>query len=285
MLERGGGPKLAWQLVRPNGPAKVGVVLLHGYGEYAHRYRNVVETWQERGIATLAFDLRGHNDSGGRRGHIDRWNDYLDDVFAVMDRAERDAEWKDLAPPVLFGHSLGGLIAVHAALQAPARLGALVLSSPFIGMSLEVPALKRALGVVMSRIWPTLSLPTGLEGEQVTRDPEIAAAFDKDPLTVRTATARWYTETRTAQAAAERSAGKLACSLYCVQAGDDVVASADASRRFFDSAASRDKRFELAPGARHEILQDLDRTAWAEKLGSVILSFRPVRRHAKTDGY
>jgi lysophospholipase len=284
-LVREAAPDLAWQIVRPGVPAKVGVVLLHGHGEYAHRYRHVVEAWGKRGIAVLAFDLRGHGASGGPRAHVRRFADYVDDTFAVLDAAARDAEWSDLCPPILFGHSLGGLIAVHAALREPTRFGALMLSSPFIGMSLEIAAYKRALGVVLSRVRPTFSLPTGITGAQVTRDPEIAAEFDRDPKLVRSASARWYVETRAAQAAALAHAPEIAMSLYCAQAGDEQIASTRASERFVERAASKDKKFELVEGGRHELLQDLDRAAWTDKLGSVILGYRPVRRHATTDGY
>jgi alpha-beta hydrolase superfamily lysophospholipase len=265
------GLRIAYQVVHATGPAKAAVVLVHGHGEYAYRYRHVVEAWQDVGITTLVIDRRGHNASEGARGHVRHFDLFVDDLLGALAAAASDTAWRELSPPILFGHSYGGLIAIHTALKAPDRFGGLVLSSPFVGMALDVPIIKRATGVMLSRVWPTLALATGIRGEHVSRDPAVAAAFDQDPRMVAVATTRLYTETRKAQQAALRAAPQLRLPLYCVQAGDDVVASPEVSRRFFEAAGSTDKRFELAVQGRHETLNDLDRAAWTSKLGDVIL--------------
>ena len=72
----------------------------------------------ERGQAMLRFDYSGHGASGGRfeDGTIGRWTD---DALAVIDRLTE-------GPLILVGSSMGGWIALLAALARPDRIAALI---------------------------------------------------------------------------------------------------------------------------------------------------------------
>src|SRR4051794_39270056 len=91
----------------PAGPPVAGLALVHGINEHSGRYEHVGDGLAARGIDVLAFDLPGHGRSGGRRGHVDRFDDLLDEAEDLI--ADRRALG---VPVVLLGHSLGGLIAV-----------------------------------------------------------------------------------------------------------------------------------------------------------------------------
>jgi alpha-beta hydrolase superfamily lysophospholipase len=280
MLRTEYGPAIAYQVVPSANRARARVVLLHGRSEYAYRYRPAVEAWSDRGIAVAAMDLRGHGDSEGVRGHIDRFDDYLDDVHRLLDRCEKEPSFAAPSAPVLFGHSLGALIAIHTALRSPRRIRGLVLSSPFLGLSLPVPAVERAAAVAFSRVWPTFSRPPKIRGWHVTADPEMAEACEHDARLTLVATARWYTETKKAQARALALASSLAPPVYCAQAGDELVASVAATQAFMRRVPG--SRCEIVPGARHEILNDRDRETWMQKFADVILSMSEPQRAAET---
>ena len=49
------------------------VLLVHGLGEHSGRYEHVGEQMAAAGLDVHAYDLRGNGGSGGRRGHVDRW--------------------------------------------------------------------------------------------------------------------------------------------------------------------------------------------------------------------
>ncbi|MEJ7652385.1 MAG: alpha/beta hydrolase [Chloroflexia bacterium] len=53
------------------------VAVSHGFGEHGGRYSNLVEHIVPRGYAVYALDHQGHGRSGGRRGHVGRWSEYL----------------------------------------------------------------------------------------------------------------------------------------------------------------------------------------------------------------
>src|SRR5580765_4795852 len=88
------------------------VVITHGYAEHCGRYREVANVITRAGWAALSYDVRGHGQSPGARGAIDRFATYLEDLAAVL-RAARDLVAAD-APTVLLGHSHGSLITLRA---------------------------------------------------------------------------------------------------------------------------------------------------------------------------
>lgn len=254
----GGGPTLSYQLSVPTQP-KASVLLCHGYGEHGGRYRRVVQRWAAKGIACGVLDLRGHGWSAGHRGHCERFTDYhddLDDLLAVLRDHVHDV------PLFGFGHSFGGLVLTTHALSRPSIYRGLVLSSPFFGLSGNVPGAKKALGEVASRLYPTLSVPTGLTGADVTHDETIARLYDHDPLVNKSATARWYTETTAAQKDLLARAAQLKLPVLLVAAGADRVVSTPAARAVFDRFSSPDKTFDERVGLYHEILNEPD--VWTE---------------------
>ena len=59
------------------------------------------------GLDVQAYDHRGNGGSGGRRGHVDRWSQYHDDLqerLTAVRAAPAAGRWS------LYGHSVGGLV-------------------------------------------------------------------------------------------------------------------------------------------------------------------------------
>lgn len=163
------------------------VVLVHGIAEHATRHRHVAQRLAEAGMETTASDLRGFGASDGPRAYVDRWSHYHDDVEDQI-AAARAA--RPVSPVVLFGHSMGGLIALGYVLaDTPRPLpDLLVLSAPAIAAA--IPAWKRAVAAVLGRVAPRFAIANELPSGGLSRDPAIAAAYATDPLNTHSTTAR-----------------------------------------------------------------------------------------------
>src|SRR5262245_9131208 len=83
-----------------------GVLLLHAGGETRAVWRPIMDSLAERGFRSMAFDQRGHGESGG--SPLDGVSAYGDDARAMIQLMHR---------PVVVGASLGGF-ALMLALQA-----------------------------------------------------------------------------------------------------------------------------------------------------------------------
>jgi alpha-beta hydrolase superfamily lysophospholipase len=260
-----GGPGLYFNVTLPDSPQVV-VALLHGYAEYAGRYAHVMDAWAARGIATAAIDLRGHGHAEGPRGSCLHFSEYMDDVAELAALIE---ERFPGVPRVLFGHSFGGLVAATAAIADAGVVGVLrglVLSSPFFGVALAVPKAQRLAGKVVSRFVPSIGMPSGLHGRDITHDAARARAYDEDPLIFKNANSRWFNETEAAQAAAIDRAPALRMPLYMFIGTGDRVVKIERAREFFDAAGSADKTWVPYEGLFHETLNEVD---WQPVAGAV----------------
>jgi alpha-beta hydrolase superfamily lysophospholipase len=249
----GGGPALYYASAMPKGTPKAVLAMIPGYADHGARYAHVMGALAEHAIGSVVIDLRGHGRASGRRGFCARFDEFLDDTREL--RRLVDARAKG-APQLLFGHSFGGLVATSSAATEPSPLRGLVLSAPFFGLGLEVPRLKVLAGKVASRLVPTLALPSGLAGKDMTHDPAKAREYDADPLVFPNATARWFTETSAAQERALGLAPALTLPLYLTVGTADRVASTAAAKRFFDAAGSPDKTWDPREGLFHEVLNE-----------------------------
>ena len=258
-----GGPTLSYQLSLPPN-AKAALLLVHGYGEHGGRYRQIVQRWAKRGIATGILDLRGHGWSAGTRGHCDRFaefHDDVDDLHAVLREHVRDL------PLFGFGHSFGG----PSSPRMPSRgrtCSRASCSRPRTSASrCRCRGRRRPSVELASKLYPKLAVPTGLSGADLTHDETLARLYDHDPLVNKAATARWFTETVAAQKDLLRSRGPAEVPVLCIAAGADRVVSTATARTVFNRFASTDKTFDERVGLYHEILNEPDagsrsRTRW-----------------------
>ena len=163
------------------------------------RYREVIERWNARGILVAIYDIRGHGLSeGGARSRRAVRRIHRRRARAHGRARQATTPWKRLPPPILFGHSLGGLISLHTALCAPpTSVAGSLCRRRTSDCAKQVPPLKLAVGQLLSRFLPQdlAGRPTS-PGPTARTAPTSADAYDRDPLNFKKANVRWFTETR-----------------------------------------------------------------------------------------
>jgi acylglycerol lipase len=254
---------------RAAGTPRAHVLLIHGIAEHAGRHARVAARFALAGIETHAFDLRGFGGSAGRRAYVGRWSEYQDDLEDQLTAVRATA--REL-PVVLYGHSMGGLIALGYVLADPARPAPdlLVLSAPAIAA--VVARWKRDLADVLGRILPRMEIPNDLPAGGLSRDPQVEVAYRSDPLNVHRTTSRLgmelFHEQGRVQAALGRI-GALPTPTYVLHGSDDPIVP-------LSSSASLERRENVTrrvyPGLRHETHNEPeasavidDTTGWIEK--------------------
>lgn len=269
VVQRAGEPRLVYRWDAPVGEPRGTVMLVHGYAEHYGRYNQVAKAWANSGFGIIRHDLRGHGHSGGPRGHVEDFEDYLRDAQAVLDavRTQRPLD----EPLFLFGHSLGGLIACHFALRQPQAFRGLLLSSPFLGLLLPPPLL--LLVEPLGRVAPRLRFPSGLKGPNLTHDREIAARYDADPLGFTHVTLGWVRACANAQSEIQRAIGGLSMSAFCLAAGEDKAADVRKTVELFERLGKDRGELRVLPGLYHELLNETNRSEHIETFANVMLGW------------
>lgn len=235
---------------------KAGIVLVHGLGEHCGRYGYVVERLFPKGYSFWMADHRGHGRSGGPRGHVEHFDQYIMDLQMVVELARKAVG--DNGKLFLLGHSMGGLIALTFALRMPDLLTGVVASAPALGVKVEVPKWKSSMGQIMSSIWPGLTMSNELDPKFVSHDAEVVYNYIHDPLVHHKVTARWFTEFTAAIDNAQKTADNMKIPTLMQIPGEDRFVNPQASKEFFEKLTVSDKTFKFYEPLYHEIYNETE---------------------------
>ena len=248
-----GGVPIHWERsAPPAGPPRGVVLLAHGYAEHVGRYREFMAHLAGRGLAVAAIDHRGHGRSGGPRGHCRDFGEFIADLRTLADLAE---EWWPGVPRLLFGHSIGGLLAFLYLLRHPDTVRAGALSGPAFKVADSAPRILQSVALLLARVAPGVTFRSNLDPGALSRDPAVGAAYLADPLVHRAASAGFVRAIRAAQAAAMEGAPRLAVPLLILHGDADRLVlpagSAEIAARL-----SCPHQLVLLPGFYHELLNE-----------------------------
>jgi alpha-beta hydrolase superfamily lysophospholipase len=250
-----GGLDLYYQRWLPKQPVQAIVGIVHGLGGHSGLFKNVVQCLVPQGYGIYGLDLRGHGRSPGQRGYISRWQEFREDVNHFLQLIQSHHPG---VPCFLWGHSLGGVIALDYALHHGEKLQGVIVTAPALG-PVGIPRLRMAIGRLLSWSWPRFSLTTGLSGIPGSRDPNVVEAMAQDPLRHLRGTARLATEFLSAKTWVQTHAANLQIPLLVLHGGADQVALPEGSRMFFEQLTYPDKERYEYDGGYHEIHDDINR--------------------------
>jgi alpha-beta hydrolase superfamily lysophospholipase len=228
------------------GPPWAHVLLVHGLGEHSGRYEHVGDQLTGAGLDVTAYDHRGMGGSGGRRGDVDRWSQYHDDLAEQLLLVRAAAGGK---PVVLYAHSLGGLIAAGYLLTGRPKPDLAVLTSPALDSTL--PGWKKRVALVAAKVRPTAALANDIDGETLSRDPSVAARTVDDPFCVKVSTVRFGAEALAEQARVNRlGPSGFGIPTLVLHGLDDGLVPATASEILAMAPLVERRTY---PGLRHEL--------------------------------
>ena len=221
------------------------LLIVHGLGEHSGRYERVGDQLAAAGIDAYSYDQRGNGLSDGRRGDIDRWTRFHDDLEERLAAVRMDSEDR---PVVLFAHSLGGLVTAGYLIDGRPRPDATVLAAPALGSTLA--AWKRVVAPLVARVAPTFTISQGIPAETLSRDPNVGRTVRADPLNVSANTVRFGAAAFQEQERVHAHAREIGGPTLVIHGLDDGLVPPSATE-VFEEAPGVERR--TYPGLRHEM--------------------------------
>lgn len=259
------GLSLHTQHWSPTASPRAVVLLVHGYGEHCGRYGHVAAEFARRGARVHAYDQRGHGRSDGRPVYVDRFEQYLLDLEHFRRHVR---EQTPDVPVFLFGHSLGGLVALLYVLNRTPPLRGLLLSAPALKVNPDIAPLLRRIAQLVGRLFPTLPTVRSPQGS-ISRDPAVLEAVRNDPLNYHgRIPARTGAELLRAGEEAQTRLTELRTPFLVIHGTGDTLSTPRWSERLYEQAPVEDKTLKLYDGLYHETFNEPEQDQVLQDLGT-----------------
>lgn len=260
------------------------IVLCHGRTEFLEKYAETIGELTARGFAVWSMDWRGQGASdralkNPHKGHIDRFETYLDDLTwffdTIVGRNENTGDNTGGGETVLMAHSMGGHITLRAVLEGRIKPDRFILSAPMIDLPMRGISRYATTGLCRAMTGMGLGdryvVGTGdydparvtFDGNPLTGDrarfDAIHAAIAANPVVAMGGpTFSWLNATFQSIRALRNlsAASPRICPTLLFTALDDTVVSVTAQTAM--AASLPDCEQVQIAGARHEILHETD---------------------------
>jgi acylglycerol lipase len=248
-MQAADGQKLYGQGWAPDGAPKAAISFVHGLGEHSGRYAHVATNLTSAGYALVAFDLRGHGRSEGKRGHAASYDMLMDDIGLLLQ--ETETRYPGGRSYFLYGHSLGGNLVLNYVLRRKPDLAGVIATSPALRTTTPLPGWKRGLAGLLYDRLPDLQMPNGLDLSGLSHDPDVIARYQADPLVHDRASVRLGADVLTTGEWALNHAANFPLPLLLMHGSADRLTCPKTSAKF--ASEVNDCTFVLMDGCYHEL--------------------------------
>lgn len=292
------GASVAYRHEPAVGTARGVLMICHGLVEHAGRYRRFAQAMAAQGLEVYAHDHRGHGRTKADDAPIGRfaWKDGVQKVMAdVMSVRTMVGERHPGLPVILFGHSMGGLIALNTAVSHPDRFDALsvwnsnlnpgimgrvaqvILRTEKMLKGSDVPS--AILPKATFRIWNSKMPEKRTSADWLSHDKAAVDAYVEDPLCQFEASVSLWQDVFEMSYRGPKLISRLPQAMPILLVSGNEDAATNNGREIvwlaqqFRSAGFTDVIDRIYPGMRHETLNEIgwevpaaDFAAWTRKV-------------------
>jgi len=156
------------------------IIIIHGLGEHSGRYKEFASFFIKKNIGVFSFDLIGHGKSDGLKGHISNIKDFTDSIEEVLIQVRKRFI---NTPIIIFGHSLGGCLALNYLIERKSKeISLAIISSAWIETEIQIPKYLLIIQRVIHTLFPKVRLSNRLDTKDLSKDIKIIDKYKNDPL-------------------------------------------------------------------------------------------------------
>lgn len=224
-------------------PKKGWIAIIHGLGEHIGRYERLINAFIKDEYGVIGFDLPSHGKSSGKRGHT-----CIEDILEIIDELTKETN-----SFMLFGHSLGGLIAIRYTETRPQKVDKLILSSP--ALYLKPSKAQKIMLNLFSITMSSLTVSNGIDPKLLSRSNEAVQKYISDPLVHdRISIKLGKSMLKNVQYAHEQTE-RIACPTAILIGTEDKVTPPERARKFYEKLKVK-KFIKEFDGGYHELFED-----------------------------
>jgi alpha-beta hydrolase superfamily lysophospholipase len=285
--------------IKQKNKPKAAINIFHGMGEHSERYDELAEVLTDAGFAVYASDQRGHGKTAGRiekLGHYadnNGWFIVLDDLKMLTGIIEKENPGIDI---FIFGHSAGSFLATECLILYPENIKGVILSgtacSPgllgYVGILAAKLVIKKGGPAAKSPLHKKLTFekynnffkPNRTTADWISRDENVVDKMLADPYCYQLFSAAFYSDLARAllRINDKKNINKIPKNMPVFIMSGTECAVGDFKKgvtkvyNSFLKAGMRDVDFKLYKDARHELINELNKsevfediTAWLNK--------------------
>lgn len=229
------------------------ILFFHGYAEYLTRYRSFIDRLSREGYHVFGLDHHGHGKSDGKPGLINSFDTLIEDAsewYTSINKDNPDFTWS------VFGHSMGGGVALQFTLEHQEELKNLILSGPLVMLPDETSGALRFFGNLAASMFPSMPL-IPIDFDAICRDPEVVRRYKEDPLIYSgKVRARTAIELDAFTSRIQARLSEIILPVWIGHGDLDRITNPLGSKLLHQKSESKDKTLKLYNGLFHEILNE-----------------------------
>ncbi|MBU2608691.1 MAG: lysophospholipase [Chloroflexi bacterium] len=248
--------RLHYQGWLPDNEPRAVLLVVHGLAEHSGRYRNIADYFVPRGYAVYGLDHQGHGESKGKRGYIERFSHFVDDLATFLRLIHR----KHPATRVfLVGHSVGGTIATTYAIRHQNDIDGLILSGATLKPGASISAGVIIVARILSLFLPKMGLEA-IDASAISQNKAVVDAYINDPLVYRgKISARLGGELLKAMQTLSSQMPEIHLPILIMYGTADRLSEPSGSQMLYERVSSKDKTLIPYEGFHHEIFNEPER--------------------------
>lgn len=229
------------------------LIINHGFAEHCSRYDYVAKEFNKKNISVYRYDLRGHGRTRSKKGHIDSFFDFVEDVDELVDEIIKEAPD---TPLFMLGHSMGGFITCLYGIEHKDKLKGQIFSGPGVLKANQVKGIKGSVLTMISKFMPNKMIKNVLT-DDICSDREVVDEYMKDPMILKHATANLLNEFQIKGVNyIKENIDQYEYPCFITHGEKDNIISKDASIFLYNSISSKDKQIKIYDDLYHEILNE-----------------------------
>ncbi|KAL6070675.1 Monoglyceride lipase [Balamuthia mandrillaris] len=236
------------------------VFVFHGLGEHCGReaYHFLSAKLNQLNYAVFALDHYGHGRSEGERAYIPNFEHFAMDAWQYIDRVA--TQFPSKLPRFVFGHSMGGSIALVTIKKRPRFFAGVAMTSPAVQKGEDISFATILAARSIAKIAPRTPIQ-GVDPSHVSRDPEVVKKYVEDPLVFhgKMAAKTGLTLLQTVEDIEKNAASWVQIPILICQAGEDKLVNPSGAKNLYDKIKHEKKELKWYEGVYHELLHEPER--------------------------